>query len=137
LFTKFWNTTLGWLTGCWEGTVGGREYHEQWMKPAGGTMLGMSRTVSEERTPAWEFLRIAERDGSLFYIARPSGQDEAAFRLIKLGDGEAVFENPEHDFPQRVLYRLQDGGRLTAAIEGTTGGQMRRVDFPMRRVKCD
>ena len=42
---------------------------------------------------------------------------------------EVVFENPQHDFPQRIIYTLKDGGRLTAAIEGTKNGKTRRVDL--------
>ncbi len=128
---------LGWLAGCWQGDSGERRYREQWMKPEGGTMLGMSRTVSGGKTVEHEFVEIREQDGAVFYVAKPSGQEGDSFRLVESGEGTAVFENPEHDFPQRILYRLEADGRLAAAIEGTQGGKTRRVDFPMRRVPCD
>lgn len=35
---------------------------------------------------------------------------------------KAVFENPEHDFPQRILY-WRDGANLCARIEGTQKGK--------------
>ena len=49
---------LRWLAGCW--SQDGREAGsvEQWTAPAGGTMLGMSRTVSGGKTVAFEHLRI-------------------------------------------------------------------------------
>jgi len=128
---------LGWLAGCWQRDFGERRYHEQWMKPEGGTMLGMSRTVSGGKTVEHEFVQIREQDGGVFYIAKPSGQEGASFRLVEIGERAAVFENLEHDFPQRVIYRLEADRRLAAAIEGTQGGKTRRVDFPMRRVPCD
>ena len=89
------------------------------------------------RTVAWEHLRIAEvAPGRLAYIALPSGQAEATFPLASSGEREVVFENPEHDFPQRVIYRLQ-GDRLLASIEGKDEGQARSIEFPFRRVDCE
>jgi hypothetical protein len=51
-------------------------------------------------------------------------------------DTTVVFENPQHDFPQRVGYERKGGDALLAWIEGTRNGQTRRVEFPYRRVAC-
>ncbi|KAA0226071.1 hypothetical protein KJ068_01335 [bacterium] len=128
---------LAWLAGCWDGSTAKREYSEQWMKPSGQTLLGMSRTVVNGKTVAFEFLQIREQEGEIYYIAKPSGQAEASFKLIKHGKQEAVFENPEHDFPQRIIYRLAEDGSLAAAIEGMSNGKMKKIDFPMKRIACD
>jgi len=130
-------TALAWLAGCWDGSGGGREYVEQWMKPSGQTMLGMSRTVANGKTVAYEFVKIHEQNGDVFYTAKPSGQAEASFKLIKYANQEAVFENPQHDFPQRVIYKLEKDGALAAAIEGMSKGKLKKIDFPMRRAKCE
>jgi hypothetical protein len=129
---------LAWLAGCWEGNVRGREVNEQWMKPAGGTMLGMARTVSQGKTVEYEYTQIREdKDGAIYYVAKPSGQSEASFKLIKLENREAVFENPTHDFPQRIIYRQQTDGSLIARIEGTMNGKERAVDYPFKRGQCN
>lgn len=127
---------LRWLSGCWQSESGSRTTQEQWMAPAGGTMLGMSRSVSGGRTVAYEFIQIREQEGGVFYVARPSGQAETAFRLVRVAPNEAVFENPEHDFPQRVIYRLGADGNLAARIEGMREGKLQGVDFPMLRTTC-
>jgi len=44
-----------------------------------------------------------------------------------------VFENPQHDFPQRISYKLNPDGTLLAAIDGTKAGKIRRVEFPYKR----
>jgi hypothetical protein len=124
---------LSWLAGCWSQVHPDGLIEEQWMKPLGGSMLGMSRTVAGGRTREFEFLRIMMVDGALAYIARPSGQAEAAFPLKTLEDGLVVFENPGHDFPQRVIYRRHAGGSITARIEGTIDGAARGRDFPYTR----
>lgn len=123
---------LGWLAGCWAQTRQDGLTEEHWMKPAGGSMLGMSRTVRRGRTAEFEFLQIRDVAGRLAYIAKPSNQPEATFPLKALTDQEVVFENPEHDFPQRIIYRAAEG-RLTARIEGTLNGKARAIDFPYTR----
>src|SRR5688572_9403342 len=99
---------LGWMAGCWELSVPQRSMtiSEQWMKPAGGTLIGMSRTVRGGKTAAFEFVRIVSGDTGIDYIAKPSScKDETAFRLLRSSGSEIVFENLAHDFPQRIIYR--------------------------------
>ena len=128
---------LAFLAGCWASERGEAGSGEQWMAPAGGTMLGMSRTVRGGATVAHEFLQIREVEpGKLAYVARPSGQAEATFMLVRAAPGEAVFENPQHDFPQRIVYRRDGEDRLLARIEGPQGEAWRGIDFPLRRVAC-
>ena len=108
------------------------------MKPSGKTMLGMGRTVSQGETVFYEFLQIRQNEKEeIFYIASLAGQQETAFKLVKMNKTEAVFENPEHDFPQRIIYRLENDSTLLARIEGKSKGKDRREDFPMKRTKCD
>ena len=128
---------LRWLSGCWDNGDTLRRYEEQWMKPAGTSLLGMSRTVANGKTVAYEFLQIRqEKTGDIFYMANPSGQEQAIFKLVKFETGELIFENPEHDFPQRIIYHLK-GDSLIARIEGMSKGKQRSSDFPMIRAKCD
>lgn len=128
---------LAWLAGCWASVGGESGSVEQWMAPAGGSMLGMSRTVRNSRTVAWETMHIRQADdGSIEYTAMPSGQPAASFALVAMGESEVIFENPEHDFPQRIIYRLKLGGRLEASIEGEVNGQARTVLFPMQSMPC-
>ena len=104
------------------------------MPPAGGMMLGTSQTVANGKTVEYEFVLLrADAAGDVHYVAKPSGQPEASFKLVKAGPREAVFENPTHDFPQRIVYTLQEDGTLLAAIEGERNGKARRVEFPYRR----
>ena len=106
------------------------------MAPLGGTMVGMSRMVAGDKTVAYEFLRIEERDGRLVYIANPSCQSEAAFEQVALGDSMVVFANPTHDFPQRLQYKLLADGSVLAQAAGGSGESERIIDFPFRRVSC-
>jgi hypothetical protein len=127
--------SLSWFAGTWSFERNGRVVTERWTPPSGGMMIGTSHTVAKEKTVEYEFMVLrADANGDVFYVARPSGQPEALFKLVRATEREAIFENPEHDFPQRILYYLKDDGTLLAAIEGAKNGKSRRVEFPYRRV---
>lgn len=128
---------LAWLTGCWASVGAEAGSGEQWMEPAGGTLLGVNRMVKGSQTVAYEFLQIREAEGGeIEFIANPSGQSQSAFLLKRISKYEVAFENPDHDFPQRIIYRLE-GDDLEGRIEGKVKGELRAVDFPMRRVDCE
>ncbi len=126
---------VAWLTGCWEYSSGSRTVEEHWLAPRGKTMMNAGRTVQGDKLVEFETVIIREQDGRLAYEAHPSGQQSAIFLSQRVGDREVVFENLQHDFPQRVGYK-RDGDSLLAWIEGPRNGQTRRIEFPYRRVAC-
>ena len=129
---------LAWLGGCWKSDAAEPGSGEHWMPLAGGTLLGVSRTVEQGRTVEFEFMKIgAAADGQLAFTAMPAGQQPATFPLVHLSDSEAIFENLQHDFPQRVVYRLESETKLRARIEGTRHGALKVVEFPMTRANCE
>ena len=99
-------------------------------------MLGMSRSVAEGRTVEHEYLRIEVRDGRLAYVAVPSGQAEASFIEAELSERHVVFEAPEHDFPQRIVYERMSPRSVLSWIEGDVDGVSRVIEFPMTATRC-
>jgi Domain of unknown function (DUF6265) len=132
---------LAWFTGCWSYTSPRVVIEEHWTSPAGGSMLGLSRTLRRnpggDSTIAWEFIRVYARGTDLVYAAQPHNQPAAEFVSEKVTDTEAIFANPAHDYPQRIIYRRVRSDSLRARIEGTQGGRTRGSDFPYARVSCD
>jgi hypothetical protein len=128
---------LAWLSGCWSQDGAEPGSVELWSAPAGGTLLGVARTIKDGKTVAFEFTQIrALEDGRLAYIAKPSNQPEATFPLARIGEKEIVFENKSHDFPQRIIYRLVAPGVLHARIEGSRSGKESAIDYPMKKMAC-
>jgi hypothetical protein len=109
---------LSWMAGHWTGSSDGWQIEEIWLAPGGGVMLGMHRDAKGEKA-SFEFLRIAQTAEGIVYLAQPGGRPPTPFKLTEATATRAVFENPKHDFPQRILYTLRDG-QLCARVEGGT-----------------
>ena len=137
---------LAWISGCWVYTSPRVFIEELWTRPAGGTMLGVSRTLRRsptgDSTMAWEFIRVYARGTDLVYAAQPHNQPAAEFMSERVSDSVVTFANPAHDYPQRIIYRRVGKDSLRARVEGTQGGRTpgarsRASDFPYVRAACD
>jgi hypothetical protein len=128
---------LAWMAGCWELRSGNRIVEEQWMAPLAGVMLGMSRTTEDGQAAGHEYLMIFEDPRGIVLRAMPSGQAQTDFVASDISASSVLFENPEHDFPQRVAYRsAADGDSLIAAVGAGDGAEARDISFPYGRVAC-
>ena len=127
---------LAWLQGCWEATSANEVTEEQWMAPRGNSMVGISRTVRGSALTGHEFLVIREQGDRLAYEAHPSGQASAVFLARTVDESHVLFEDLQHDFPQRIGYQRSGSDSMLAWIEGVQQGQVQRIDFEYRRVGC-
>lgn len=133
---------LAWLAGSWQ-SVDMDDGHttvseEHWTDGTGGTMFGVNRLIADDQTVFFEYLRIESNDDNeRFYVAQPRGRSPGTyFRLIELRGQCTVFENPAHDFPQRVVYERR-GDILNARIEGDQNGETRTERWTWRRMAGD
>lgn len=124
---------LGWLAGSWTGTDGKMEMEEVWMAPKGGAMLGLHRDVAADKIVSWEFLRIAVKNDVITYLASPGGKAATPFPMKEQGDRRVVFENLQHDFPQRILYWIDKDGALHARVEGDKDGKQSPMEWTWTR----
>ncbi len=120
---------ISWLSGSWVGTrgaTGAIKIEERWGPASGGAILGVSRSVSNGRMTAFEYLRIVEMEGGLAYVAQPGGGAATQFVLTELTSSKAVFDNPRHDYPKRISCELSSDGKLTATVGYAVGGTPRK-----------
>jgi hypothetical protein len=82
---------------------------------------------------SFEFFRIEETAGGLVYLTQPRGQPATPFRAVQASGKRVVFENLEHDFPQRILYWLDEEGALRARIEGKDRGKDAAMEWRWTR----
>ena len=126
---------LAWLTGDWQTAPGGKaQIEEHWTQAAGASMMGMGRTVVGDKTREFEYLRIEQRADGIYYVAHPNGRCPGTdFKLTRGSATEAVFENPQHDFPKRITYRKGADDTLMATTDGGEG--TKSISFAYRRIK--
>jgi hypothetical protein len=126
---------LAWLEGRWVGEKDGVSMEELWTAPRGGALLGLHTDVKAGRLVSWEFLRIADAGEGLTYFGSPRSAPPTPFKLVEIGERRAVFENREHDFPQRILYWLDGQGALHARIEGPQEGKTVSEEWVFTRAR--
>lgn len=132
---------LAWLEGRFTAAVGGEkpsESEEHWGPAGGGAMLGTARTVTSGKMTSFEFLRIVERDGGLVYVAQPGGGPAVEFVLTELTATRALFENPQHDYPKRIVYEhlpAAQGGKDGLRTEISDAGGSRAMSATYERAR--
>jgi ketosteroid isomerase-like protein len=109
---------LSWWLGDWIGD----KTEEHWVA-AGGALYG----IGFDRKGGFDVMIVddgdgpGKPDGKLRLIAIPEGAPEQTQfdHDGKVSDSTVTFENPQHDFPQRIEYQLQQ-----QTIPDGVGGQM-------------
>jgi hypothetical protein len=126
---------LAWLEGRWCGSDEDQQIEETWFAPKQDETTGMSRTISGGRVISFEYMRIASLDGKLTLLAQPDGNPPVPFERTD-GDKDWIrFENPKHDYPQRIQYR-RVGDELHAEVGGPgANGQEEIIPYVYKR--CD
>lgn len=127
---------VAFIAGCWEGPAAGGEaegtLEEHWTPADSDMMLGTGRVFREGRVVSYEFMRMESTPEGIVYVPYPEGEEEASFRLREAGPGSVVFENLQHDFPQRIIYRRTPEGGLAVRVEN----QRRGMDWTLEPVAC-
>lgn len=110
-------SSLDWLLGSWQrtGMAAGMSGEEHWRRQA-DVLEGEGRSYRQGELRFQERLRIVNDGGHLYYVADVAGNPAPVrFALVEQGRDSVVFENPKHDFPQRIAYQ-RNGRQLTATV---------------------
>lgn len=122
-------TSLDWLAGYWTATIDDTRMEEFWLHESGGVMLGLHRDTRPSKRAFFEYLRIVAHEDGISYFASPNGREATEFRLWEWTENKVVFSNPDHDYPQEIIYELQDSTHLIVRIEGVTGGEKTSLEW--------
>lgn len=116
---------FAWLEGEWQSPAPSTVFKERWGRQADGSYRGeaAAHAKGEDAATGHETLRLFSRDGGLVYEAHPK-QNPApvAFPLVSCDPNQGfVFENPDHDFPQRIVYEPLGPDRFDAHVTDLEG----------------
>jgi len=124
------------LTGRWESIQDREHRFEEWTQVNDSTLLGTGYVLIAGDTTYIEFLCIRRDNGVLTYLARGgdrSNEEVIAFTLQEQSANRIEFANPEHAFPQRIVYQIDHSDELTAFIEGPQSEGQTRIYFDFVR----
>lgn len=125
-----------WLLGGWQNNSPEGSATEVWEKQNDSTFTGKSYFVVGKDTVSYETISLEQHGKELFYIPIVKGQNNGQpvkFTLTALTSKQLVFENPKHDFPQKISYTQLTTDSLLAEISGTIEGKENSQKFPMVR----
>ncbi|MBI2419543.1 MAG: hypothetical protein HYV28_16905 [Ignavibacteriales bacterium] len=128
---------LSWLIGKWQNRSENSVMYEFWEKANDSVYNGRSFVIAGGDTVFFESIYLKQIGNDLLYIPSVSNQNDGkpvVFTLTSKTDSCSVFENPKHDFPQRIVYCFGTNNSLLAYIEGVVNGKHKREDFPFTRM---
>ena len=129
------------LKGLWLMQTDKGFLFERWQADGDGFLSGSGFKVDTVKgdTALIELLNINYTKGSgIFYIAtviNDSGGLPVYFKLSKIENNIFTFFNPNHDYPQIIIYDLSEPNILNARIEGKENGVFKSFDFRFNKTK--
>ena len=127
------------LEGAWVFSTGNSEIVEKWRKLNDSLYYGESYEITGTDTILTEKIVIERTDSGVYYAPVAYGQNQdkpVPFRLDEVSGFKFIFINPEHDFPNRIVYDLDIEGELNASVSGYSAGQVRTIGFPYKRMQA-
>ncbi|MDH3223793.1 MAG: DUF6265 family protein [Gemmatimonadota bacterium] len=125
------------MVGCWaQSAPEGSGLREFYPPPAANMLTGLSQFWRDGRIVDFEFHRIDRSPEGPVLTPHPRGVASVSFRPVDIRADRVVWENLDHDFPQRIMYHLVAADTLVARVEGGEGPDARSIEWRMARTAC-
>ena len=126
---------LNWIIGQWENKTPEGYLTETWTKENDSTFSGQAYFIIKEKdTVHSETITLIQVNEDLIYRPTVKGQnnDEPVdFTLSTDTENSFTFENPKHDYPQKITYKKINNKSLVATISGLQQGKQSSESYPM------
>jgi hypothetical protein len=126
------------LKGIWVMQKGTMKIFESWTQLSAHEYKGKSWMVKNGDSAISETLILSFSNGIINYNSTVAGQNDGksvSFTLTKAANNTYIFENPQHDFPKRIIYQFTSDDELTAFIDDGTDGGTKKSVFNYKRQK--
>jgi len=126
------------LDGTWFMPTDRGDRLESWDVVDDSTYVGRGMRIKPENgdTVTLETLRMELRDTTITYYAIVRGQNQnkpVPFKLTTADYDGYVFENPKHDDPQKIRYRLLSKREMQVFTEGKRNGRTVTQEYVFER----
>lgn len=124
------------LQGAWK--MEGKEIYEHWDLLNENVMKGFSYAIKDGDMVVMEYLEMYRKDDGVYLSASVMNQNDGkpvSFKLTHT-DSAFVFENPNHDFPKKIVYKkLNEAAIFVHVSDGSQKSfsyTMEKQDFTSR-----
>lgn len=128
---------MNWLVGQWENNTSNGLLTETWKKDNDSTFLGESYFINNKKdTVHSESIILKQLKDELIYSPTVNGQnnDESVdFKLSSAIENSFSFENPKHDYPQKIVYKKVNENSFVASISGMQQGKQSTESYLMKK----
>ena len=126
-----------WLAGTWVMKMKQGTAYETWHIVNDSTFESRSYIVKTNGdTIPQESVKLVCRNAVCYYMPTVPNQNNGqavSFRITLINSKGFTAENPQHDFPQRIIYLLKSPTSLYASIDGTYNNKYAKEEYNMKR----
>jgi len=130
---------FSWIIDNWSTGKGKMVYYETWKTNGDKELVGHGFMVVKGDTVYSENISIMVEGDGIYYYAAVSNQNDGKaipFKLVSSSSDEIIFENKEHDFPQRIIYTKKSNLKMVVVVEGIQKDKQRKETFRLKRMRC-
>jgi len=127
-----------WLLGQWENKSDEGNLLEIWEKKNDSIYFGESYFIKGKDTLHSEKIELQQKGENLLYVSTIKGQNNdkpVTFIHNDTIEKQLVFENPKHDFPQKIAYSKITKDSIVIQISGIQQGKPSSERFSMKKTK--
>ena len=137
-------TPFRWMSGKWKGEALGDTLnrqgtpiiYEEWSAVQNNRMTGTSCELQNGDTVFSQTMTLEQRGDDFYYVANvKENGGPVDFKFTGTHRDSMIFENPAHDFPQRIVYFHDADKGMYARIDGKDKGKYSYMEFRYHRTQ--
>jgi hypothetical protein len=129
-----------WLLGNWTNQSEAGLAIEHWIKKNDSMFIGESYFIIGNDTASSERMSLEQHGDVMTYnptVRDQNNNQRIEFTLTGFTEKQLIFENPKHDFPQKIIYNQVNPDSIFAEISGKMNGENKTISFPFCKLKLN
>jgi len=126
-----------WITGDWQNKSKEGVLTESWERINDTVFNAVCYFVHGKDTLHNEKISLRQAENAIIYsptVKGENGNRPVHFKMTSVNANELVFENPKHDYPQKIVYTKITEDSLVTKISGIVNGKPYSESYPMKKV---
>jgi len=124
------------LEGTWKMNTRRGAICEEWKKVNANHLQNRGYRVNGTDTVINERVALTNTENGIYYtstVEDQNNQKPIAFKMSRAEGNTFVFENPDHDYPKRIVYQLIGADSLYAYIDDGSDDPKKRQNFRYKK----